>query len=1472
MLKLNISVLFLLAGSVHAMPMQETNAMAFPNSLSCSAGSSVGEAQGRSLLPDVLTQAGSIWQPDDFQFIAQVDGVDSHHLVFNLHHNNIPIEKQELILSIDNNCQLFRYQYRVVDYPLGDDSNNSSKIKSIDEAIDSLKTILSNPNAPLTFSIQSQANRLRLLNKADQKQLPASYVADEITGSPLYRISNKKLVLGYQLNLPSRNPDGLLELWWNSQLSSPSALPRFPYAKRNDKQSIPAVSPWQWQSYGQHPQRTLGQNYVTNFWEVWPPISQSLSINTTDTLQTANLVFLDSLDYSWDFEDRTFAQLWSDADSDADSAAEKKRKLTSILTNVAYADKGIGYAANTLGYAHLLPSKPSLVLSSTASGGSSVYKPTFDIIQIVDNNCSASLYDPGATLHEQGHSVFVRLLGLSRSNPVNTAINEGFADYWAAGFLRQDPKWNGSLSDFRSGACGKTSADRQLRTQLYDYFDGMEEKISSSHGGITGPEGQVFFEPMLAQPLLAAMEDLIAIHGEEKGRKLADHIVLETFAGLSVDASYRELSQALLATARRLDSSLKAEQIYRLRLTSSNLLPRQVEPESRVAIASLTPAEISVTLVNHDSDNKAERVEVALPNQIEQNIELAAGGKRTLTLPTSQLTCGEASSQPLTVRHWQDNKLVQDKAYPFNFIGGHQAGLAAFEKVNNAWSLTLNKPLAWKSDNVRHVLRLTGDNPSNSLPKLSNSEKTIELTSLARTGGGLWLSMDNSTELADGKWQLTGNTNYTAAELVTLNCVPAFTIDGPISASEKSTLTFKAMLNGSPITVQWQVVGESSLSIDETFSLTVPDLAQSKRYEIDAVYTLNGEKRTVRHTVDVDAVNQPATFEINAPTEVSEGQSVTFAMDKLSDPDSEGFVQANWYIDGKWIGQGQSIQWQAPASDQDRTIELSLKVTDSRQSAESAVSKSASIALKHVNVAPTISLNAPTEVQAGKLLEVSALVSDKETVADKLTVSWNISGIDSPALPSGKQLSWTVPASVTASSLTVTAEVSDGEATATATRVINLKPANKAPVISLTGSTTTQAGQSVEVSANWTDETPENVKLTWQVKGVSIPFEQLSNEKIRLNIPKSQGAGSVQVQVTANDGEASSVATHSVSWGAYVNQAPTVTIAGPVKANIGDKITLTANAKDPDNWPAALQFKWSQISGPLVVPVAKGLTLEFTVPASASDSVQTFELDVFDGQTHTKKQWRIDIAKYVIPSPVIKLKNEVAGGYKLTELSELSLDASPSTGTGSETLVFSWKQLSGPALSDLPSQGKQIKIKLPEVGASSDIELELTVSQGSRVSRKTIRVAVGDLGPAAKPAAVESKPAGANLVLDADSVADLEDGIAYQYHWEQVKGTKVAIANPDAKVLNVALPSSAKEQELGFSLTITTPGKGVRNYPVSMKVAAAPAPETTPEPTTAPTPQVPSSSDGGSGGSFDFFGVLALFGMMLLRRREAKSK
>ncbi len=190
-------------------------------------------------------------------------------------------------------------------------------------------------------------------------------------------------------------------------------------------------------------------------------------------------------------------------------------------------------------------------------------------------------------------------------------------------------------------------------------------------------------------------------------------------------------------------------------------------------------------------------------------------------------------------------------------------------------------------------------------------------------------------------------------------------------------------------------------------------------------------------------------------------------------------------------------------------------------------------------------------------------------------------------------------------------------------------------------------------------------------------------------------------------------------------------------------------------------------------------------------------------------------------------------------------------------------------LSDLPLQGEQIKIMLPEVGSLTDIELELAVSQGSRVSRKIIRVAVSDLGPAPRPAKIEPKAAGSNLILDAESVVELADGIDYQFNWEQVKGTKVAIANPSVRVLSVELPSSANEEELGFSLTITTPDKGVRHYPVSLKVAAAPESKPEPESTTATKPQTPSStssSDGGSGGSFGLWGgLLALLGTMLLR-------
>ncbi|MCW8330162.1 GlyGly-CTERM sorting domain-containing protein [Photobacterium sp. SDRW27] len=1456
MLKLNMSFLLLLAGSAHAVPLQETEAMAFPKELSCPAGQSAGEAEGRVLLGEVLSRVGSSWQPNDFLYLGQIDGVDSHHLVFNLHHNNVPVEKQELILSIDNNCQLFRYQYRVVDSLPKEDAGNNSVIKNIDEALSELKTLAADPDSSLSRSLSIQASRLQLLNKADQTQLQESYAVDEITGSPLYRImADNTLVLGYQLNLPSRNPDGVLELWWNSQKSSPDSLQRFPYTKRSSEDAIPALSAWTWQSYEQHPQRTLDTDYVSNFWDVWPPISKSLPINMAGKVRTANLVYLDSINFPWNYDARPFKELWDESDIDG------KYKLTSIITNIGYADKGLDYAANTLGYSHLFPAKPGLVLS--VNTGSSIYRTAFDVIQISDNGCPASLYDPGAVLHEQGHSIFVRLQPLARTNSVITAINEGFADYWAGGFLRQDSDWDGVLAEFRNDVCtgGAKGAGRQLLTPQYDYFEGMEQAISGSHGGIDGPDGKVFFEPMLAQPLLAAMQDLIKVHGEAEGRKLADHIVLESFAGLSADVSYRELSQALLATARRLDPSLQAEAFYRLHLTNSNLLPRQVEPESRVALVSPLTSGTKITLVNNDSGERAEGVTVAFPEQAEMDINLAASEKQTLILPTPQLVCGEASSQPLTLRHFQDGRLVQDKAYPFTLIGGQQSKTQSFAKQDNSWWLDLSETLGWESDNTRHVLRLSSDTPISSMPKLTKDGQTINLTTLAHSGNTLWLGADSAAELSSGKWKLQTYTDYKSAELLTLDCVPAFTIEGPVKASEMSTISFTAMMDGYPVAVNWQIVGESNQSEGEYFNLSIPNLAESTSYEIEASLTLGGEARTVRHKVEIDAVNQPATFEINAPSEVKEGESVTFTVEALSDSDSEGYLMVEWFIDSQGIGQGNSVQWTAPESDTDKTLTLSVRVRDGREPVDKAVIKTRIIELKHINTPPTISLNAPEEVQAGKLLNLAAQVSDQETSADKLTVSWKITGVDTPALPNGPSLSWTVPAATTATSVTVTAEVSDGETTATATRVINVKPANKAPVLSLTGPANAQAGQQVEIKASWQDETADKVTLNWQVKGQALPFEQLSKDKIRLTIPKSTEAGSVQVQVSANDGEASSTATHQLSWAPYVNQAPTVTITGPAQANVGDQITLVGNAQDPDAWPASLKLTWRQVSGADAAWTANGSSLQFKVPASASDSTLSFEVDAFDGETHTKSQWRIEVAEQVIPHPVIVLKDFSA---EQNELSELVLDASGSTGVGTGILSFNWKQLSGPSLSGFPQQGMQIKTALPEVSSSSAVELELTVSEDSRESRKVIRFDIRDIGPTPIDVETEVRSAGSKFMLEADSLAELQDGVDYQFKWEQVKGPEVTILEPEARTLTVGLPSSSNEEELGFALTITTPGKGTRQYAFNLKVAAAPAVK----PEEAKKPQESSKKGGGSGGSINFFGLLALFGVMWSRKKK----
>ncbi|WP_064603017.1 hypothetical protein [Photobacterium sp. J15] len=1457
--KLNWSFLLLFAGSAHAALLQESEAMAFPNDLNCVVVGEVDEDEGRALLPDVLERVGSRWKSDDFAYISKIDGVGSHHLLFNLLHENVPVDKQELILSVDDKCQLFRYQYRVVDAELTARDYSVSKIKTKDDAVNAVKALLSQDDNTLITALKIQASRLKLINKVDHSLLEPSFIADEVTSKPLYRLMpDNSLELGFQLNLPSRNPDGALELWWGTLHAGPGGSQRFPYAKRTDKDAVPAMSSWNWRSYGQHPKRTLSADYKQNFWEILPPRLQSIVINSDGNLRTKNVVYLDSEAFPWSYESASFQEQWDKADVD------EKYTLSTILTNLDYADKGVNHASNVLGYSNLFPAKPGLVLSKLGSGWSSVYKPGFDIIQINNNGCPASMYDAGAVLHEQGHSVFVRLQALGRSSSVNTAMNEGFADYWAGGFLRQDQNWNGVLAEFRNDVCTSKGADRQILEPLYDYFDGLELQINGSHGGVNGPEGKVFFEPMLAQPLLASMEELIKLHGQDDGRKLADHIVLETFAGLSVDAHYRELAQAIVVSARRLDAAGKAEDIYRRNLTNSNLLPRQVEPESRVALVPVMSSEAKVTLVNHSTADKADSVTVGFPGQMTKNIEVAANGQRAITLPTPQMTCGVASSQPLTLEHTQDGQLLQHKAYPFTLIGGLQSNSQAFEKEGNKWFLNIADTLAWSGNNTHHVFLLKSDNVITSAPKLNLGAETFTLNQLALTGNTQWLTLTHNSELTVGKWQLMTSHDYKSAELLTLDCVPAFTIDGPLNVTENSSVTLQAMMNGNPIAVKWKLAGGTQQSSGESFILDIPNLAEPIRYDVEASFTFDGNTRTVRHQLVVDAVNQPATFELKTPTEVNEGETATFSIEQLIDPDSEGYLSVEWYVDNQKVGQGNSIQWHAPATDTDKTVTVSVHVRDNRELAQQAVIKTAQVSLKHINAAPTISLNAPAEVQAGKLLSVTAMVNDKETATDKLSVRWTISGVDAPVLPQGKTLSWTIPSTVPASSITLTAEVSDGEATKTSSRVIRIKPANKAPVVTLSGGDNVQSGQSVEILANLQDETPEQVTLNWQVtgsvNGKALTFEKLSKEKIRISLPRTAVAGSAQINVTANDGEASSVATRTLTWRAYTNSSPTVSINGPLMVNVGEQVTLIGNVTDTDNWPSALTHSWRQVSGPKVVLKHTGTKLTFMVPETASDSKLVFELDAFDGVAHSKKQWQVQVTKFVIPSPVIKFKNSVPA--EMNELSQLVIDASNSTGTGRAPLNYSWRQLSGPALSGLPYKGVKLSTNLPEVDAPVDVELELTVTEQDRENRKVIRVRVADLGPAPMPVKPQQKTAGARFSLAADEIASLKAGVDYQFNWEQVKGPEVTITAPHARTLNVDLPAWTKDEELGFDLTVATHGNEYK-YPVILKVAAAP------KVATPVKPQGTSGSDGGgSGGSVNLFGLLALFAGMMLRSRK----
>ncbi len=1492
----------------------------------------VGDAQGKELLSRLLPHLQTEYQsPEDFKLERTVRGRDSFHLVYNLQQDGIPIDDQELTLSVDSECNLFRYQSFIAKTKFEKVAEgNGSRIDSEQAALQLLKG-----------HIEKKGTKVyQTLNYLEERFFDLKYKlrldAENATARKIYLVGkNNELVLNYLVNLPIGYPQGSVEFLIDSrpqevvevELGKSNANFRranhHSYAMSEDRIPFELLrrQELKFDDYGDDPKKVLGDTYTTNFWS---KASEKLTTLTLDynvayPIYTNFAQFFNSKPFDWPwFEGNDFGKFLSD------KPEWTHFQTKAILNNLATIDKSINYI-DSLGYTGFGEYKVGLVLAknsrSEQDDKTNLYMHIFDMVSL-GSRCDNDLFDRSVAYHEVGHAIHERLR--VKSSPVvdkiPAAISEAIADYWAGVWLSRDPKWNGEISAYGAWACPEIAHDvRDLIPVKYDYFEGFEQGITRKHSDVMGPRGKVPTEELLAAPLLAARNKMfynndLNNNGDLQtryrgvdtapGAALADQIVLEALAGLDNRQDYRHVAVAIVSSAMRLmPDDNTAANIYLTEFYNANLLPRAIDPGSQVAFVEPDTGVATVRIKNKWRDYDTKVTAKFASSQGDPVATTIEGGKQV----TEQLQFNKPGQCFTTIdanlrlaRIVEDSEFTaEDRDFAFKLVSGQEVRSIKAKPVGEPstglWNVDFDSEFV-ANDNTLSVVAIESPIKVTRARMFlsSDTSQSIDLTLLAHPERSLsyWYQLPKTVSLSKGKWivELQGN-KATEVVFKQAECVAPFTIVGKPEANEETTLSWQAMRGLIALPdISWAIkdMPESDF-VGTTYNTTLPNFAKDTSLTVTARMTRQGITRTESKSVLVKADNDPAKFKLVVAGEVDEEQTITASISELSDPDSTKHTYL-WTVDGQTLSNNTAtINWKTPQVKEDRKVVIKATVIDAEdQSSQS--SQNASFVIKQVNQPPVVSLGTHS-VRQGGTLSIVPSISDSDTEVSKLTKKWLVHTDSGVKEFTGASLSFPVDKDYPGKSIKVTLTVSDGDKSTTASSVVPVIEVNRRPSIEIVGKTTAAAEELVIVKAQLTDENPDAVKLKWVVQGNNVGWKPVGvkGDAIEVGIGRQSEPGQALIKLVAIDGDFKVEKTHTINWPGYSTSKPVLKIKAPKTFDYTTQqfFDISFEASDPDSWPKPVKVTWQQLDGKdLNVKPQNEKTITVMPQEKYAGQTVRFKFVATDGATTTEQI--VSVKLNAIPGPIIKI-SEFTDVVKEGE--KIIVDASQTKNSlEGKPVFYNWKVI-GMADTDAIDAFRDSKLVFtaPEVANDTELKIELTASYYKYASKKILTVKVKDTGSVQKPESKQmkiklEKKAGAQFEIDAAQLTDLDQARKYKYQWRQTKGDSVTWIEQNGRVAKIALTDETSTPKLGFTLDLTTEGVGVRSYTTEVAVSRI---ETTVVPpdtgdTTGgadngdstgdklPKPK-PANTGGGGGGSANWWLLLALamvWGVRTSRRKK----
>lgn len=369
--------------------------------------------------------------------------------------------------------------------------------------------------------------------------------------------------------------------------------------------------------------------------------------------------------------------------------------------------------------------------------------------------------------------------------------------------------------------------------------------------------------------------------------------------------------------------------------------------------------------------------------------------------------------------------------------------------------------------------------------------------------------------------------------------------------------------------------------------------------------------------------------------------------------------------------------------------------------------------------------------------------------------------------------------------------------------VIPVEPENQAPIANISGLTTAESQQTVQLSAQGShDPDGDNLTFTWQqISGSAAVLSGQNSATLSVTLPQLENTENLNFRLTVTDEAGLSASTeHSISVQPVdLGSAPVAVVTGNIEAVAGDWVILDArNSYDADGHQ--LYFDWQQTAGRAIdMPWPKASFQHFQVPTDGVTENYVFELTVSDEMGLSVIQTiNLAVSANSAPVPVISgPDSETSGRY-------VELDASHSYDVNGHNIHFHWQQVGGTGI-DIPwPNSSKLAFHTPVVYEDQDLIFRLTLTDDHGASTETLRTINirRSYAPVIVVQSNHSASAGEYVSISAAESHD-PDGDQVSFHWQQISGFPVDLPWPEAHSIGFHAPYLTEYSTLIFNLTVT---------------------------------------------------------------------